>query len=382
VDESGIRHRLIGQAKRVVIKVGSSVLSTSEGLNARRVGSLAKQMSVLRAEGREVVLVSSGAIASGFKKVGLSEKPRSIPQRQACAAVGQARLMLTWENAFARRGYKVAQVLLTADDLAHRRRFLNARNTLTTLLGWGIIPIINENDTVVVAEIKFGDNDTVAGMVTLLIEADLFINLTDINGLYDRDPRLDGGAEFLSLVEAVSPRIESMASSIPGALGSGGMYTKVRAARRVCRQGVPAVVANGAKAGVLTRLMSGKVEGTLFLPRPKVLRGRKHWIAFTTKPRGGIVIDEGARKALVENGKSLLPSGVVEVQGNFGVGDSVEVTDARGGRVAVGLTNYSSEETRLIAGCRSSQIETRLGYKHSDELIHRDNMVAGDDLAG
>ncbi|MEW5725344.1 MAG: glutamate 5-kinase [Thermodesulfobacteriota bacterium] len=382
MNEHEQRKKWLAGAKRIVVKVGSGVLTAGGGLDNRRVGSLARQISDLKNQRREVILVSSGAIASGFKKIGLSERPRTITQQQACAAVGQAGLMLTYEKAFARYGYKVAQILLTADDLAHRRRFLNARNTLATLLEWGIIPIINENDTVVAAEIKFGDNDTVAGLVTLLIEADLFINLTDLDGLYDRDPRRDPKARFISLVESVNPKIETMASAIPGALGAGGMFTKVRAARRVCRQGVPAVIANGKKNGVLRRLIEGRPEGTLFLPRPKQLRGRKHWIAFTAKPRGRLTIDDGAKKALLRNGKSLLPSGIVEVQDNFHMGDSVNILDLSGELVAVGLSNYSSEELRLIVGCHSRDIESRLGYKHTDEVIHRDNLVVGDDLKG
>lgn len=380
MSESQLRRTMCAAARRVVVKVGSGVLTKDNGLDTAMIGRLASQISAVRTSGREVVLVSSGAIASGYKKVGLPEKPKTIPHKQACAAVGQARLIMAYEKSFERHGDKVAQVLLTADDLSNRRRYLNARNTLKTLLDWKIIPIINENDTVVVAEIKFGDNDTLAGMITGLVEADLFINLTDIDGLYDRDPRADADAQFLSVVENVGPKIEAMASSIPGALGAGGMYTKVVAARRVARRGVPTVIANGKKPNILSRILSGAVEGTLFLPKDKRLSQRKHWIAFTAKPRGRVVIDDGARQALIKRGKSLLPSGVVEVRERFSLGDAVEVLDGQDRVVAVGLANYSSDELIRIRGCHTCDIEKILGYKHSDEVIHRDNMVVGTDL--
>lgn len=380
MSDATYRRGLISSAKRIVVKVGSGVLTGAGGLNTRRVGALAGQIAACRSLGIEVVLVSSGAIASGFKKVGLSEKPQTVRQQAACAAVGQAGLVMTYEKAFKKRGYKVAQVLLTADDLSHRRRYLNARNTMTTLLEWGVIPIINENDTVVVAELKFGDNDTLASMVTALVEADLFINLTDMDGLYDRDPRLDRAAQFIPVVESVGARIEAMASRIPGALGAGGMYTKILAARRLARQGIPSIIASGARSDTLVRIMNGEQVGTLFLPRAKTIKSRKNWIAFTAKPKGRIIIDDGAKKAILGNGKSLLPPGIMEVRDAFHLGDSVRVIDKQGELVAVGLTNYSSEELGHIIGCHTCDIEERLGYKHSDEIIHRDNMVIGKDL--
>ena len=374
------RRKWVVKARRIVVKVGSGVLTGANGFNPQRIGRLASQISQIRAQGKEIVMVSSGAIAAGFKKMGLSEKPKMIRKAQACAAIGQAGLIMAYEKALERRGHKVAQVLLTASDLFHRRRYLNARNTLTTLLEWNIIPIINENDTVAVDEIKFGDNDTLAGMITGLVEADLFINLTDIDGLYDRDPRLDSQAVFLSEVACVNGNIEAMASKIPGALGAGGMYTKVVAARRVARRGVPSIIANGRKNGILERILAGANEGTLFLPQAERLSQRKHWIAFTSKPRGRLVVDEGAKNALLKKGKSLLPSGVVKVEDHFDPGDSVRIVDPEGQVVAVGLTNYSSEELRRIAGCQTCDISSLLGYKNSDEVIHRDNMVVGQDL--
>ena len=376
----GCGRSLVSQARRIVVKVGSGVLTGKDGLSGSVIGRLTAQISEIKGQGREVVLVSSGAIASGFKKVGLTSRPTNIPEKQACAAVGQAGLMMTYERSFARRGYKVAQLLLTADDLSNRRRYLNARNTMTTLLKWGIIPIVNENDTVVVKEIKFGDNDTLSGMVATLIEADLLINLTDIDGLYDRDPRLDSTARLLTEVSQVDGRIEDMASRIPGALGAGGMHTKVVAARRVTKQGMPCVIANGRRGGILLDILAGREVGTLFLPRPGRLSQRKHWIAFTAKSKGQVTIDSGARKALLERGKSLLPSGVKGFEGRFGQGDTIKVLDGEGTLVAVGLTNYSSEEIKLIAGHHTSEIQDLLGYWHSDEIIHRDNMVVGDRL--
>ncbi|MBW2092659.1 MAG: glutamate 5-kinase, partial [Deltaproteobacteria bacterium] len=297
-----------------------------------------------------------------------------------CAAIGQASLIMAYENALNRYDYQVAQILLTSDDLSNRRRYLNARNTLTTLLEWDIIPIINENDTVVVDEIKFGDNDTLSGVITSLVEADLLINLTEIDGLYDRDPRNDPNARFIPLVKTIGRKIEAMAGSIPGAMGTGGMYTKVLSAKRVAKTGVPTIIANGKKKGMLTRILAGEEQGTFFVPRSEPLAQRKQWIAYMAKVRGRIVIDDGAKKALLKHGKSLLPSGITRVKDSFNLGDSIEVLDRRGRPVAVGLTNYSAEEINQILGCQTCDIESLLGYKHSDEVIHRNNMVVGEDL--
>lgn len=374
------RYQAAVGAKRVVVKVGSGVLTTSQGLNTERIDQLSEQISKAIGQGREIVLVSSGAIASGFKKIGLSSKPKTIRHQQACAAIGQATVIMEYEKSLEGRGHKVAQILLTAADLIHRRRYINAKNTLKTLLEWRVIPIINENDTVVTDEIKFGDNDTLAGLITGLVEADLFINLTDIDGLYDCDPRQNASARFLSEVETVNDSIESMASKIPGAMGAGGMYTKVVAARRVGRQGVPSIIANGARDGILDRILSGEEVGTLFIPQEERLNGRKQWIAFTSNPKGHIVVDDGARNALLKRGKSLLPIGVLSVNGRFDLGDSVRVIDKDGDLVAVGLANYSSEDMKKIAGCQTGEISARLGYRHSATVIHRDNMVVGGHL--
>lgn len=380
MNDQELRRKYVTQAKRVVVKVGSGLLTGKTGLNYRRIGILTEQIAGVKRQGRDVVLVSSGAIASGFKKIGLPERPKTVRLQAACAAIGQAGMMQIYENAFARRGFKVAQVLLTADDLTNRRRYLNARNTMTTLLDWNVIPIVNENDTVMVAELKFGDNDTLGGMVTGLIEGDLFINLTDIDGLYDSDPRSNPDAAFISTVENVGSKIESMASKIPGSLGAGGMFTKIRAAKRLSEQGVPCIIAKGSLSRILERLFEGEPIGTLFLPRDKKINSKKHWIAHTSRRQGQIIVDDGAKKALLKKNRSLLPVGVVEIKARFNTGDSVQVLDKKEKVVAVGLTNYSSDELTRIIGRHAGEIEKILGYKHSDEVIDGHNMVVGDDL--
>ncbi|MFP3928964.1 MAG: glutamate 5-kinase, partial [Desulfobacteraceae bacterium] len=328
----------------------------------------------------EVILVSSGAIAAGLRKVGFIRRPESVSQQQAMAAVGQSSLMQAWEQVFSRRGRTVGQILLTRDDLTHRRRYLNARNTIFTLLGWGVVPVINENDTVVVEEIKFGDNDNLSAMVTNLTEAHLLVNLTDISGLYDKDPRVHGDARLIKVVDKVSRDIVKYAGSIPGFLGTGGMASKIRAAEKVALGGVPTVIAGGREPGVLVRILKGEEEGTLFLPHDVPLRSRKHWIAFTKAPRGSLVVDEGAARAVTENGKSLLPSGIVEVRGRFSLGDKVSVLDRAGHELAVGMVNYHSGDIRKIMGLRSERIEEVLGFKHDEEIIHRDNLVVTSEM--
>jgi glutamate 5-kinase len=373
--ESGKRQSVLGPVKRLVVKVGSGVLTLKDGLNTRVMSDLADEIFALRKSGREVILVSSGAIASGLRKVGMSRRPNSVSQQQAMAAIGQSSLMRSWESSFERHGQKVAQILLTRDDLTHRRRYLNARNTIFSLLGWNVLPIINENDTVVVDEIKFGDNDNLSAMVTNLTESHLLVNLTDINGLYDKDPRTNEDARLIRVVDEVSREIMEHASSIPGFLGTGGMASKIRAAEKVAHGGIPTIIANGLEPGTLGRIFRGEEVGTLFLPRDVPLRSRKHWIAFTKAPRGELVIDEGARKAICGNGKSLLPSGIVEVRGRFSLGDKVALVDGEGRELAVGMVNYHSGDIRKILGLKSSEIEAALGFKHDDEVVHRDNLV-------
>ena len=374
------RLNILKSVRRVVVKVGSGVLTETNGLNMSIVADLATDICALKKRGKEIVLVSSGAIAAGLKKMGFSKRPESVSQQQAMAAIGQSTLMMAYEEAFGHLGQKVAQILATRDDLTNRRRYLNARNTLFTLLSWDVIPIINENDTVVVDEIKFGDNDNLSAMITNLSEAHLLINLTNIDGLFDKDPRTNKDANLIRIVEKTSRKVTEYASSIPGFLGKGGMESKVKAAQKVALRGVPAIIANGLKPHILNDLFLGKEEGTLFLPREVPLRSKKHWIAFTKSPKGQIVIDQGAEKALVEQGKSLLPSGIKEVKGRFSLGNSVILINEDGKEIAVGMVNYHSSDIIDIMGAKSSEIESILGFKHDDEVIHRDNLVLTEKL--
>jgi glutamate 5-kinase len=369
------RKLLLKGVRRVVVKVGSGVLTGKDGLNPRVISDLTKDICALRKKGTEVILVSSGAISSGLKKIGLPKRPDTISEKQAVAAVGQPHLMMAWEKAFERHGEKVAQILITRDDFNHRERYLNARNTLFTLLAWKIVPIINENDTVIVDEIKFGDNDHLSAMVTSLIDAQLLVCLTDLDGLYDKDPRAHKDAHLIRVVHRVSGEVLKYAGSIPGYMGTGGMGSKIRAAQNVAFGGVPTIIANGTQAGVLGSVFRGGEMGTLFLPQDVTLCSRKRWIAFTKAPKGRIIIDPGAEKAILKGGKSLLPSGIKEVRGTFNLGDSVVLLNEKGEELAVGMVNYAAGDIRKIMGLKTAAIEEALGYKHDDEVIHRDNLV-------
>lgn len=371
---------LLRPVKRVVVKVGSGVLTTSDGLNKSVINHLTSDVCALNKKGIEIILVSSGAIASGLRKIGLLERPESISHQQAVAAIGQGTLMMVYEKAFGRHGQRVAQILITRDDLQHRRRYLNARNTLFTLLSWKIVPIINENDTVVVDEIKFGDNDNLSAMVTNLTDSQLLINLTDIDGLFDKDPRSHKDARPIGVVEKVNKELMRYASSIPGFLGTGGMAAKIRAAQKVALAGAPTIIANGLKRGILKSIFKGKEEGTLFMPKDVALCSRKHWIAFTRSPKGEILVDRGAEAALLRRGKSLLPSGIKEVRGRFNLGDSVVLLNEDEKELAVGMVNYDSSDIEKIMGLKSKEIESQLGFKHDDEVIHRDNLVLTGDM--
>ncbi len=362
-------------ARRVVVKVGSNVLTVQNGLNLELIRSLSRQISFLMDRGLELIFVSSGAMASGIKKLGLSARPEEIPKRQAVAAVGQAGLMMEYERAFERYDKKVAQILLTSDDLNHRRRYLNSRNAINTLLSWKVVPIINENDTVMVEEIKLGDNDNLSAMITLLLDADVLINLTDIGGLFDKDPRKHPKARLLPVVSAIGRDIVKIAGDIPGTLGTGGMLSKVQAARKVTSAGIPMVIANGETPDILLRLFNGENLGTFFVPKKEKLPSRKCWIAFTLKPKGIVRIDEGAAEAISNHGKSLLPSGIVRVEGEFGAGSPVCIAVDGKEPFGTGLVNYNSVEIRKIMGLKSNQIKDILGEKPYDEVIHRDNLV-------
>ena len=371
-----IRKKILGKVRRIVVKVGSSILASVEkGLHYEVFSHLAKEISDLKRQGYEIVLVSSGAIAAGMEKMGYKTRPQAITLKQATAAVGQTRLMNIYENYFSRFQQMVAQVLLTHDDLSHRRRFLNARNTLLTLLELGIIPIINENDTVVVDEIKFGDNDNLSALITNLIGADLLIILTDIEGLCDSDPRVNPNARCIPLVEDTDVDMGGIVGETKSEMSVGGMISKIQAARKASRFGIPTVVARGTKEGVLHQILKGKEIGTLILSKGEALSSRKHWIAFNPKPKGDVTVDDGAKKAIVHKGKSLLSSGVVKIKGSFDRGDLVTCLGPRGKEFARGLVNYSATELEKIKGLRSDQIESILGYKYSDEVIHRDDLV-------
>jgi glutamate 5-kinase len=363
------------RARRVVVKVGSNVLTARRGLNIPVMRSIAGQISRLMEAGREVILVSSGAMASGLKKIGLERRPDELPQRQAVAAVGQAGLIMEYEKAFERHRLKAAQILLTSEDLSSRKRYLNARNTLNTLLDWKIVPIINENDTVSVEEIRLGDNDNLAAMITLLMDADLLVILSDTDGLFTRDPRTEPDAELIPVVGVITKSTEKAAGSIPGPLGTGGMMSKINAARKVNSAGVPMVVAKGDKPDILVRLFDGEAHGTYFVPRRHKLTRRKCWIAFSLKPKGVLTIDAGACTAVTRRGKSLLASGIVGVQGEFTVGAPVEFQAPGGAAVGVGLVNYGAADIRRIMGLKSQHISQVLGHKPYDEVIHRDNLV-------
>ena len=372
------RKRLVEQTKRVVIKVGSSVLTSRRGVDLGVINRLCDEISMLREQGRQVVIVSSGAIASGVRKIGLSEVPKTIPQKQAAAAVGQGSLIQAYEEAFGHFGLKVAQILLTSDDLTNRRRYLNARHTLRTLLDWGIIPIVNENDTVVVEEIKFGDNDNLSVLIAQLTEADLLVVLTDIDGLYDSDPREDQGARVIPVIQRIDQKVEGFAGVRPGDFGTGGMVSKVLAAKKVTAAGVPMIIGNGRNRYILKQIFDGEEVGTLFLPAERRLSSKKQWIAHTVKPQGEIILDLGATEAVKLRGKSLLSTGIVEVKGKFEVGAPVRCVSNEEEVLGTGLVNYSAVEIEKIKGVRSNKIEEILGYKHSDEVIHRDNFVLSD----
>lgn len=370
------RKAIFNKVRRIILKVGSRVLTAKARTLSQTVfDRLAREVSTIKKSGFEVVIVSSGAIAAGMSRLGLLEKPKTMPQKQASAAIGQSALMWNYERAFSFFGQKVAQILLTREDLSNRNRYLNARNTLLTLLDFGVIPIINENDTVAVEEIKFGDNDNLSALVTNLANADLLVILSDIDGLYDRDPRLYKNARLIPLVSAVTAEMENKATGTLSPISIGGMVTKLQAARKAAFFGVPTILANGMVEGILERIMHGEEIGTLFTPEVNKLTSRKHWIAFTLKPLGKIVVDDGAKRAILQKGKSLLPSGVLAVEGKFSRGDPVVLVDGKGQGFAKGLVNFTALEITKIKGLKTAEVETKLGYKLMDEIIHRDDLV-------
>ncbi len=363
-------------ARRIIVKVGSSLVTNDgRGIDATAVGNWCRQMAQLAAGGRELVMVSSGAVAEGMQRLGWTQRPRGIHELQAAAAVGQMGLAQIYESRLREQGVRSAQVLLTHADLADRERYLNARSTLLTLLGLKVIPVINENDTVVNDEIKFGDNDTLGALVANLLDADALIILTDQQGLYAADPRRDPAAELICRAQAGAPELEQMAGGAGSAIGRGGMLTKVLAAKRAARSGADTVIASGREPDVLLRLAAGESIGTLLLATTAKLAARKQWLSNQLQLRGVVTIDDGAGLQVRDRGKSLLPIGVVRVEGEFHRGEVIAVRDLRGNELARGLTNYGSGEARLIARHPSSEFERLLGYTGEPELIHRDNLV-------
>ena len=366
----------VASATRIVVKVGSSLVTNDgRGLDHAAVARWAAQIADLKRRGKQTVLVSSGAIAEGVKRLGWNARPKTMHELQAAAAVGQMGLVQAYESAFAQFGLHTAQILLTHDDLAARRRYLNARSTLLTLLALDVIPIINENDTVTTDEIRFGDNDTLGALVTNLIEADVLVLLTDQQGLHTADPRRDPTATLVRHARAGDPELEAMAGGAGSALGRGGMLTKVLAAKRAARSGASTVIASGREADVLVRLAAGEPIGTALVAEPVSLGARKQWLADHVQLAGRVTLDDGAVRALTREGKSLLPIGVVGVTGEFERGEVVGCIDAAGHEIARGLVNYSAQETARILRKPSSEIEAILGYVDEPELIHRDNLV-------
>ncbi|HEX6529073.1 MAG TPA: glutamate 5-kinase [Burkholderiales bacterium] len=367
---------MIDKATTLVVKVGSSLVTNEgRGVDTAAIARLAAQIAALGKLGKLVILVSSGAIAEGMLRLGWTKRPHAMHELQAAAAVGQMGLAQAYETAFRSHGLKTAQVLLTHADMADRQRYLNARSTLRTLLTLGVVPVINENDTVVTDEIKLGDNDTLGAMVTNLVEADALIILTDQAGLFDADPRKNKAAKLLQTADALDPKLESLAGGTGSALAKGGMLTKVQAARRAARSGAHTVIAAGAEPEVLVRLAKGERIGTLLTAQTVPLAARKQWLADHLQIAGRVRLDAGAVKAVTRDGKSLLPIGVTEVSGEFQRGEVVGCLDPDGREVARGLTNYSAAEARQIIRKSSAEIEAILGYVDEPELIHRDNLV-------
>src|SRR5262245_25893581 len=376
-DQLPRKRTLLPRVRRVVIKIGSSILSGPRGLDRGHIATLAGEIAALRKR-YQVILVSSGAVAAGTTRLGLRERPKTVTARQAAAAVGQIHLMALYDECFGKHSQPVAQILLTHDDLANRRRYLNARHTFEELLQAGVLPIVNENDTVAVEEVQFnfGDNDNLSALVATLVDADLLVILSDVAGLYTADPRVDPAAAPVPLVEQISDDIQSYAGRVSGRVGKGGMASKLQAARKANEAGITCLIADGRHDGVLPQVFDvERSVGTLFLAASDRLARRKHWIAHTLKPAGSVQVDQGAYEAIMRGGRSLLPKGITTVSGTFGVGDCVSCLSPDGTEFARGLVNYSSAELQRIKGLHSSAIEATLQYKVSDEIIHRDDLV-------
>lgn len=361
--------------KILVIKVGSNIITTEQGLNARRIASIAGMVSDICDMGYSVALVSSGAVAAGRKKLNIRRGNLDIKLKQAAAAVGQSSLIRQYEKEFARHDRKVAQILITRDAFDDRRRYINAKNTILSLFTLGVIPVINENDTVSVDEIKFGDNDRLASLAAGMLNAERLFILSDVDGLYSDDPKKNAKAKLIKVVEKIDDDIFTMAKNTTSSAGSGGMYSKILSAKTASDFGVMVHIINGKRAASIKGVLQGKEHGTVIIPKKRDIRSRKGWIAFGVRSKGEIVLDKGAVIAITEKQKSLLPSGVVSVKGDFDTGDAIYCVDGHGRRIAKGLTNYSLRELEKIKGRKTSEIEKILGYRYSDEVIHRDNLV-------
>lgn len=368
------RKKLLGKVKKVVIKVGTSTLTHKTGLlNLNRIEKLIRSISDLHNQGYEIVVVTSGAIGAGMGKLNLSERPKTLPQKQAVAAVGQVALIHLYQKIFAEYGKVVGQLLLTKDDISDRNRYLNGRHTSFTLLSQGVIPVVNENDAVVVDEIKVGENDSLSAFVSSLIDADLLIILSDIDGLYDDNPNKNPDAKLIKLVEKIDENIKAVAGDAGSKFGTGGMATKITAAEIATESGTNMIIAHGENPEILERIIKGEEIGTLFLKKEHNVKAKKHWLKYSSKRNGIVVVDGGAEGALLKH-KSLLPKGVVKVEGKFEKGDVISIKTESGKEIAVGISNYSFDEAIKIAGKHSKEIEALLGYKDYDELVHIDNM--------
>lgn len=369
------QRQILNDCRRIVIKIGTSTLTHNNGqLNLRRIEYLVREIADLHNQDLEVVVVSSGAIGVGANRMGYRQVPKTMPEKQALAAIGQGALLHLYEKLFAEYSKTVAQVLITRGDFDERIRYLNATNALLALLNMKVVPIVNENDTVVVEEIKFGDNDTLSAVVAGVVDADLLIILSDVDGFYEHDPRKDKQARLLREVNEITADMEDNSRNRGSSFSSGGMFTKLRAARMVMAAGIPMVIANSDDKDVIRRIVAGEEVGTLFIPRDEKMHARKKWIAFGSLAQGELLVDEGACQALLNKGKSLLPSGVLSVSGDFERGTIVRVNNADGQEIARGVVNYSAEEISRIAGKQSREIEKILGEKDYDEVIHRNNL--------
>ncbi len=371
-----LRQSYFNKAKRIVVKVGSAVLTNEQGIDQKVIQNIARELTFLKKSGREVILVSSGAVAAGKRKIIIPDDVEiSLDEKQALAAIGQPELMQSYETAFEHHEQTIAQILLTHSDLADRKRYLRVRNTILALFRFNAIPVLNENDTVAVDELRFGDNDTLAALIANLIEADMFICLTDVVGLYTGNPQTDPDARPVYTVSAVTEDIEAMAGNIQSKLGTGGMQSKIRAAKMVSTGGGSSFIGPGREATILQQLFSGEMVGTFFLPAQDKIKPRKQWIAHVLHPKGFLVLDSGASRAVADRGCSLLPTGILDVRGHFGVGDAVHCLDTEGKVIAAGLINYCSDDVQKIKQHHSDEIVKLLGMKDYDEVIHRDNLV-------